>query len=159
MTDANPPTAEKSQSTFSQDCAVRCRIAAPSDRIWALLTDARRFPSWNTTVKSLEGEIALGNKLSLRVTLDPKRAFSPKVTKLDPAREMEWSDGFAPMFRGIRTFTLTPKGDGTTEFAMREVFSGVMLPMIRKSLPDFGPAFEAFARDLKRAAEAEGGTR
>jgi hypothetical protein len=37
---------------------------------------------------------------------------------------------------------------------MTEVFSGAMLPMIRRSLPDFGPPFEAFARDLKRAAEA-----
>jgi hypothetical protein len=159
MTDANPPTAEKSQSTFSQNCAVRCRIAAPCDRIWALLMDARRFPSWNTTVTSLEGEIALGNKLSLRVPLDPKRTFSPKVTKLAPPHEMEWSDGFAPMFRGVRTFAMTPQGDGTTEFAMREVFSGVMLPMIRKSLPDFGPAFETFARDLKRAAEADSAMR
>jgi hypothetical protein len=25
--------------------------------------------------------------------------------------------------------------------------------MIKKGLPDFGPAFEAFARDLRRAAE------
>ena len=159
MTDATPPRAEKSESTFSQDCAVRCRIGAPSERIWALLTDARRFPSWNTTVTSLEGDIALGNKLALKVTLDPKRMFSPKVTKLEPGREMEWSDGFAPMFRGVRTFTLTPRDDGTTEFAMREVFSGVMLPMIRRSLPDFGPAFETFARDLKRAAETEGAAR
>ena len=55
--------------------------------------------------------------------------------------------------RTHRGITLTPKGDGTTEFAMREVFSGLMLPMIRGSLPDFGPAFETFARDLKRAAE------
>jgi hypothetical protein len=57
------------------------------------------------------------------------------------------------MFRGVRTFTLTPKAEGLTEFAMKEVFSGVMLPMIKKSLPDFGPAFEAYAADLKRAAE------
>jgi hypothetical protein len=47
--------------------------------------------------------------------------------------------------------------DVTTELAMEEVFSGLMLPMIRGSLPDFGPAFEAFARDLKRAAEAATG--
>jgi hypothetical protein len=36
---------------------------------------------------------------------------------------------------------------------MAEVFAGAMLPMIEKSLPDFGPAFEAFARDLEAAAE------
>jgi hypothetical protein len=36
---------------------------------------------------------------------------------------------------------------------MVEVFSGLMLPMIAGSLPNFGPAFEQYAADLKRAAE------
>ena len=36
---------------------------------------------------------------------------------------------------------------------MVEVFSGVMLPMIKGSLPDFGPVFERYALDLKKAAE------
>jgi hypothetical protein len=29
-----------------------------------------------------------------------------------------------------------------------------MLPMIKKSLPDFAPVFEAYAADLKREAES-----
>jgi hypothetical protein len=105
----------------------------PSHHLGAL-TDARGFTTWNTTVTSLEGEIALGSQLALRVKLDPKRTFRPKVTKLEPKKTMEWSDGFAPMFRGVRTFTLTPQPDGLTEFEMQEAFSGAMLPMIRKSL-------------------------
>jgi hypothetical protein len=36
---------------------------------------------------------------------------------------------------------------------MHESFAGVMLPMIRGSLPDFAPAFEAYAADLRREAE------
>ena len=147
------PVAHQDHTTFRQVCSVRCAIRASPHAIWSLLTDARGFTSWNTTVTSLEGEIALGSTLALRVKLDPKRTFRPKVTKLEPAKRMEWSDGFAPMFRGVRTFTLTPQADGVTEFAMQEAFSGAMLPMIRKSLPDFGPAFETFASDLKRAAE------
>jgi hypothetical protein len=35
---------------------------------------------------------------------------------------------------------------------MTEEFSGLMLPMIRGSLPDFAPIFEAYAQDLARAA-------
>ena len=149
--------AVQDRTTFRQVCRISCAIRAAPDTIWSLLTDAGRFSSWNTTVTSLEGEIALGQKLALRVKLDPKRTFRPKVTKLQPGKLMEWSDGFAPMFRGVRTFTLTPKADGLTEFEMQEAFSGAMLPMIRKSLPDFGPAFETFAADLKRTAEAGSG--
>ena len=59
----------------------------------------------------------------------------------------------SPMFRGVRTFELTPKPDGSTEFAMKEEHEGLMLPMIKGSLPDFAPIFEAYAEDLKRAAE------
>jgi hypothetical protein len=135
------------------DCSIRCDIAASPARIWKLLTTPDAFPSWNSTVTSLKGEIAVGQKLELKVTLDPRRTFKPKVTKLEKERAMEWSDGMAPMFKGVRSFVLTPKGNGVTEFEMTEVFSGVMLPMIKKSLPDFRPAFEAYAEDLKRAAE------
>lgn len=146
------PQAIKTEATFRRSCAVRCEVQASPQAIWTLLTDAASYPKWNSTVTSLKGEIRAGEKLDLRVPLDPKRTFSPKVTKLEE-RKMVWADGFAPMFRGVRTFTVTPKEGGVTEFAMQEVFSGVMLPLIKKSLPDFGPAFEAFARDLKRAAE------
>jgi len=144
--------AEKTNSTFRMECRIRCTIEAPPQKVWAFLTDAKRFPEWNSTVTSIEGDIALGQKLALKVPLDPKRTFRPKVTKFAPNEGMEWSDGFAPMFKGVRTFTLSAKGGGT-EFAMAEVFSGLMLPMIKGSLPDFGPAFEAYAADLKRAAE------
>ncbi len=145
--------ATKTEKTFRMDCSVRCDIAASPARIWGLLTNAAAFPQWNSTVTSLKGEIALGQKLTLKVPLDPKRTFTPKVTKLEENRAMEWSDGMAPMFKGVRRFSLTPKANGVTEFEMTEVFFGVMLPMIKGSLPDFGPAFETYAADLKRAAE------
>lgn len=145
-------TANQTRSTFRQSCSVCCEIRATPEKIWGLLTDAARFAAWNSTVTSLDGPIALGHKLALKVALDPKRTFKPRVTRLDAPNAMVWSDGFAPMFRGVRTFEVTAKG-AVTEFVMTEVLSGAMLPMIRGSLPDFGPAFERFAEDLKAAAE------
>jgi hypothetical protein len=156
-TTANTPatvTAETTKSTFRQSTSISIEIQAKPETIWTLLTDAARMPSWNTTVTSIEGPIALGSRLALKVPLAPKRTFKPKVTAFSPGEQMVWSDGFAPMFKGVRTFTLTPTARGTTQFAMTEVFSGAMLPMIRKSLPDFAPAFATYAADLKRAAEA-----
>lgn len=70
---------------------------------------------------------------------------------LDDRERQEPGEG---MFQGVRTFTLAPNAQGETEFSMAERFSGVMLPLIKGSLPDFGPIFEAYAQDLKRAAEA-----
>jgi hypothetical protein len=37
--------------------------------------------------------------------------------------------------------------------AMTARFSGLMLPLIKASVPDFGPVFEPYAKDLKQAAE------
>jgi hypothetical protein len=146
--------AAKTNGTFSMECAIQTTIKASPARIWKLLTDAPGFPSWNSTVTRIEGPIALGQTLKIEVPTAPGRVFKPKVSALEKDRSMVWSDGMAPMFKGVRTFTLTPRQDGSTEFGMVERFSGLMLPMIKGSLPDFGPVFEAYAEDLRRAAEA-----
>jgi hypothetical protein len=143
---------KKKASTFRMECRVVIHIAAPPRKIWALLTNADDFPRWNSTVSSIEGDIVPGSKLALRVPVS-ERTFTPTVTELEPERRMVWADGMAPFFRGERTYTLTPRADGTTDFEMVEVFSGVMLPMIKGSLPDFAPIFDRYARDLKNEAE------
>jgi hypothetical protein len=152
-TAATDGRAQKTRATFRMVCGVSINIRASRDKIWSLLTDAAAFPRWNSTVSSIEGQIALGHKIKLRVPIAPKRVFKLKVSDFAPGERMVWSDGAAPMFRGVRTFTLTPGTSGTTDFSMVEVFSGLMLPMIAGSLPDFAPSFEQYAADLKRAAE------
>jgi hypothetical protein len=145
--------ATSSKTTFSTECAVSINIRAKPEKIWALLTNAANFPKWNSTVLSLEGQIALNERIKLKSSSAPNRTFNLKISELNPPTRMVWRDGFAPMMQGIRTYTLTPKPDGTTDFTMREVISGLMLPMIRGSLPDFRPTFEQYAADLKREAE------
>lgn len=147
------PNVTKHSTTFKLACSVLATVNARPEAVWALLTDATKFPSWNSTVTKIEGEIADGQTLKLTVPSAPGRVFSPKVAIVDKGRLMIWSDGFAPMFKGVRTFTLTANPDGTTDFSMSEEFSGLMLPLIKKSLPDFQPVFQAYAEDLQRAAE------
>jgi hypothetical protein len=36
---------------------------------------------------------------------------------------------------------------------MTERFSGLLLLLVQRSLPDFGPVFRTYANDLKREAE------
>ncbi len=141
------------------ECGISTHIAASPETVWSLLTNAAAFPKWNTTVTSIDGEIAKGNRLAIRVPIAPKRVFKPRVTELVPAQTMVWSDGMAPMFKGVRTFTLARRSDGTTDFSMVEVFRGAMLPLIKGSLPDFGPPFERYAADLKREAERTRGAK
>ncbi len=129
------------------------RINAPADRLWALLTDAPAYPSWNTTVDRVDGQIAPGKKITVHAKISPGRAFPVKVTDFVPNERMVWSGGMPlGLFSGVRTFTLTKEGSAVV-FAMREVYSGLMAPMITKSIPDLKPAFDEFAAALKARAE------
>jgi hypothetical protein len=144
--------ATKTKTAFRMQYDVAIDVRAPAEKIWRLLTNAADFPRWNSTVTSVEGKIAPGETLALRVPLAPKRTFKPKVAAFEPGKKMVWQEG-NPMFKGVRTFTLAARDDGSTAFSMSEVYTGLMLPMIAGSLPDFAPAFEAYAADLKREAE------
>ena len=145
------PKATKTRAMFQQETAVAIEIAAPPSRVWELLTDLPGFSRWNSTVISASGKIAEGEKVSIKVHLAPERTFNLKVSDVQPERQMIWSDGNF-MFRGVRTYRLTPT-DLRVRFEMSEVNSGLLLPMIRGSLPDFAPSFERYAEDLKQAAE------
>lgn len=136
--------------------SVKKTIAASADQVWALLTDAAGYQSWNPTVISLDGEIDIGKKIKLVSTVNPKRAFKLKVEEMRPPTRMVWADGMPfGLFKGVRTYTLRPMSDGQTEFEMVEVFSGLLEPMISKSIPDMTESFEEFAQSLKIAAERD----
>jgi hypothetical protein len=136
--------------TFSVTIAIR----ATAKTIWALLTDAGGYTRWNHTVDKVEGKIALGEKVTVRAKINPGRAFPVKVTGFEPSRRMVWTGGMPlGLFRGERTFTLSKAAGGDVEFSMREQYTGLMAPLIGRSIPDLQPAFDEFARDLKCAAE------
>ncbi len=129
-------------------------INAKPETIWALLTDAPNYPRWNPTVDRIEGKIAPGETIKLHVKVNPGRAFPVKVTEFVPPKRMVFSGGMPlGLFKGVRTFTMTPAGEAT-RFTMREEYTGPMLPLIWKTIPDMGPAFQEYAQSLKTAAEA-----
>lgn len=134
--------------------AATSRIHAPANRIWSILTDAARYPQWNPTVTRVDGTIAPGQRIALHVTINPGRAFPVTVTTFESPQRMVWRGGLPlGLFVGERVFTLTPTSDGAVEFNMRETFTGLLAPLIGRTLPDMQPAFEQFVAALKREAE------
>jgi hypothetical protein len=142
----------QSRGIFSMTCRVTLDIRAPAATIWSLLTDANGFPRWNSTVTRVEGQIREGERLRVHAP-GTDRTFTPRVSGVVPDTRMTWTGGFSPVFKGVRTFELRPCDDGSTQFAMEERFSGLMLPFVKGSMPDFGPVFERYANDLKLEAE------
>jgi hypothetical protein len=129
-------------------------IKASPDAIWAILTDAPGYQAWDSGVQRVEGRIAPGEKIKVVSEANPDRTFPVKVTEFTPGRRMTWSGGMPlGLFKGVRTFTLAPGDDGTTRFTMREKYTGPLLPLIWRSMPDLGPSFRQFADGLKQRAE------
>ncbi len=134
----------------------RCtEIAAPAAATFALLADVDNWSQWNSTILKSTGQAKVGETVTLVAKIAPDREFNLNVTHVDTPKKMVWEDGMPMgMFSGVRTYTLAELPSGGTDFCMVEVLSGTMLGMIEPELPDMRPAFEAFAVDLKKAAEA-----
>ena len=129
-------------------------IEADPETIWAILVDAPGYSDWDSGVVRVEGRIEPGNKIKVVSEANPGRSFPVKVTEFSPGNKMVWSGGMPlGLFTGVRTFTLSPQGDEGTHFTMREEYTGPLLGMIWKSMPDLGPSFEKFATGLKKKAE------
>ena len=127
-------------------------IEANPAAIWAILTDPARLVAGGLGVTRLDGRIAPGQKIRLESTTAPGRVFTLTVEQADAPRIMVWASGAPLVFNGRRTYTLTPRAGGT-DFHMAEVYKGLMLPLIWRSMPDMQPGFELFADGLKRLAE------
>jgi hypothetical protein len=129
-------------------------IAASPDAIWAILTDASRYPEWDPGVERIEGQIAPGERITAYTKLSPGRAFPVTVAEFIPGQKMVWGSKMPlGMFKGERTFALKPQPDGRVEVTVEERFRGWLLPLIGRSLPNLTPTFESFLAGLKRRAE------
>lgn len=128
-------------------------ISAPADQVWAALVDAADWPNWDSGVDAVDGQVAPGEKITIRSAAAPGRAFPVRVTTFDAPGRLVFTGGMPlGLFRGVRTYTVDRAGDGS-RFTMREEYTGPLTGMIWKSMPDLGPSFRQFAAGLKQRVE------
>ena len=134
---------------------VSINIDAKPETIWEVLTNANGYVSWSSGIIDFVGRISPGEKIKITSEVNPKRPFAAKVTEMNKDKDMTWQGGMPfGLLKGIRNFRLTPQDDGSTKFDMVEEFSGPMLGIVSKSMPDLQPSLDKFAKGLKKAAEA-----
>jgi hypothetical protein len=136
------------KTTFHRETSVSIEIKADEAIVWALLTKAVDYPRWNSTVVSIDGSIALGEKIKLKSTLDTNRTFKLKIKEFEVNSKLVWGDG-----QGNRIYTITNNGNGKVIFTMDEKIGGALFPMYAKMIPPFDQSFEQFASDLKKESE------
>lgn len=142
----------KVENTFSMTCRVEAKIYTNAETIWALLTDAKGFSRWNSTVTAIDGDIRQGERIRIHVP-GTDRTFRPRISDVEINKHMTWSNGLSALFRGSRTFELRQCDNGSTNFIMQERFAGLIFAIVKNRLPDFKPIFKKYALDLKNEAE------
>lgn len=131
-------------------------IEASPDEVWAVLQDIGGWPSWDSGVICVDRQLEPGQQLTIRSSAAPGRSFPVQVSVVDPGRKIELRGGMPlGLFRGVRTYTLRPQTDASTLSTMREEFTGPLLPMIWRSMPDLQPSFDQFLGGLKQRVEAD----
>jgi hypothetical protein len=132
-------------------------IGAPLATVWNVITDGAAYPEWNSGVTAIDGTIAEGARIKVHTEASPKRAFPVHVTLSANHRVMTWTGGMPlGLFRGVRVFDLEATDDGGTHLHVREEYSGPLLPLIWRSMPDLQPAFDTYVAGVQERAEARG---
>jgi hypothetical protein len=132
-------------------------IDAPPERVWAVLTDFESYPEWNPFVKHISGPVERGAKLDVRIVPPGKKGmgFKPSVTAAEPHRELAWlGHVLVPgIFDGEHRFEIEDLGGGRTRFVQREMFKGVLTPIMRGTLVNTLEGFRQMNHALKKRVE------
>ncbi len=133
-------------------------ISASPEKIWSILTNFDNYPSWNPFIKSIKGEVKVGNKIT--ACIEPPEAsgmtFKPKILTLETNKELSWLGHllFAGLFDGEHKFELIDNGNETTTFIQSEKFNGLLVPLFKKQLDtNTKNRFAAMNMKLKELAE------
>ncbi len=129
-------------------------IAAPPERVWALLTDPVAHADWNPMISAVAGRFTPGQRvrLTMRTPSGGTMRFRPRVLVADPGRELRWLGrlGLPRLFDGEHFFRLI-REEGGTRLIHGESFCGVLLWAM--DVQQFRAGFEAGNAALKARAE------
>lgn len=146
-------------SRIKKEIRTELVIKASPAIVWSVLTDFKKYPSWNPFIKWIKGEAIEGSKIT--ALIEPPGAagmtFKPVVLSIVPQKEFRWLGHlFIPgLFDGEHIFELYENSNGSTTFVQREEFKGLLVGLFTKMLDtNTMQGFEVMNRKLKERAEA-----
>ena len=148
---------------MSRTITTTATLDAPAGVVWEVLTDLDAYEEWNPFVVEASGDVAVGERLRLRMQPEGGRGmtFRPRVLVAEPARELRWlgSLGVRGLFDGEHAFVLTSADDGRrTHLEHGETFRGLLVGPLGRTLDATERSFERMNAALAvRVAEVAPG--
>lgn len=127
------------------------------EKVWSILTDFENHPAWNPFIKSIKGKQSVGEILT--VSIKPPggngMTFKPEVLVFEPNKEFRWKGklGIKGIFDGEHYFKLIGQENGNTKFIHGEIFTGILVSLMGKTLDKTSEGFDLMNRSLKEECE------
>jgi hypothetical protein len=133
-------------------------IQSTPERLWSILTNFPAHSSWNPFIRSIEGPVQTGGRLT--VSIQPAggkpMTFRPTVLVATPNVELRWLGHFLlrGVFDGEHYFQIAPSTPGGVRFVQGEKFNGMLVGLAKATLERGTRAgFVAMNQALKTRAE------
>jgi hypothetical protein len=133
-------------------------IDAPVADVYEVLTDLARYHEWNPFLTSLSGQLAVGQKLRVEMSLPEGNTYvlQPRVTQVTENTELRWRGGFgfAALLEAEHFFLLSERGPRQTRVVQGQNFSGFLLRFAGNSLTLAARGSVYMNQALKKRAES-----
>lgn len=133
-------------------------IDANIEKVWSTLITFENYPKWNPFIKKASGNLIIGESLTVEI-MPPegkKMKFTPTIVTLKESQELRWVGVMLSkyLFRGEHYFILEPINDHQTKFIHGEIFSGLLVPLMKNLLK--GQTYQGFVK-MNEALKKEAG--
>jgi hypothetical protein len=144
--------------SVEKEIVTEIEINAPPSRVWQILTDFEKYPTWNPFIKKITGVPARNEYLEVLMP-DPRGGtmiFTPSVLAAERDRELRWlgrSEG--DVFNGEHCFLIEQiENKNKVHFTQSEKFTGSMVASVQGWIDTaLKQNFEDMNTALKQRAE------
>jgi len=112
-------------------------LNVPVSDVWDALVDVQSWEKWNSFIPMVEGSLAVGNKMKIKVVSPGMKEmiFEPVVYEIEKHQKISWGGGFLLfVYNGVHEFLLEKIDDNTTRFRQIEKFQGPIVLLMKKMI-------------------------
>ena len=134
-------------------------ISAPPQGVWSVLVDFPARAAWDPYYRDVRGEPVKGARLEVRASLGEGRRLvrtHPRITDVDPHTRLVWVNRFAlpGLLDSRQELRLRSLHPGVTELHQSERFTGMLSPLVARTLDAVEVRLGEWVLAVKQRAEA-----